>query len=124
MIKYKFFDYDQTLVSHDYPNWYYNRDYKEEVKNMLSEYKRSEIFNYDRPLQCMRWYAMEGLKLGTANISLTHEIFNLRSELKQNRLKEWYGDCNFSYYEVDSPEHKVDFILAFAEMHDVLPSEC
>lgn len=56
---------------------------------------------------------------------LTHEIFNLRDELKQDQLKHFYPNVPITYLTVDTPEHKIDMIRAVAvsegcELADIL----
>lgn len=76
----------------------------------------------DKPLECMKW-AIQHLKKHDAVLYvITHEIFNLRSEMKSITAKEVFGIEN--YLEVDSPEHKMDMIKAVAKFHGVPLRSC
>lgn len=119
-----FYDYDRTLVVHDYPMWYEkSNSYIEEIISIIDENKNNKIYGNDKPLKCMQWHVDKHRKQGDKLFVLTHEIFNLRSKMKKEHISKWYGD-DLKYIEVDSPEHKIDMIIAIAEHLNVNRSEC
>lgn len=121
--KLAFFDYDRTLVAHAYPVAGRRAlTYEEECYIYLSDSAIKERHFWDKPLECMKW-AIQHLKEHDAVLYvLTHEIFNLRSEMKSITAREVFGIEN--YIEVDSPEHKVDMIKAVAKFHGVPLRNC
>lgn len=124
-IKIRFFDFDGTLINHDFPTWYMlNKSYEEMLKCWLKKDIREELISGDRPLKCMQWYSRDSLTKNIKNICLTHEMTNIRSKYKKSRLKQWYNDADFEYYEVDSSEHKIDFIRAYASINGIKLNEC
>lgn len=111
--KLAFFDFDRTLVAHDYSKEY------NKVDNYLMECvfaltSLAEEHAGDRPLPCMQWYAKKLFEEGYGLYCLTHEIFNLRDQLKQDQLSVFYPDTPMTYLTVDKPEHKIDMMKAVA----------
>lgn len=120
----RFFDFDRTLCMHSYPD-NYARVRGDYYMDALYELQRQvELHKFDKPLPCMQWYAKKCHEKGDTLFCLTHEIFNLRDEYKQEFLKEHYADTPMKYITVDSPEHKIDMIRALAEVHKVSLFNC
>lgn len=112
--KLAFFDFDRTLVAHQYP-----REAIQERESYYNECVRaltvlSEDHAADRPLPCMQWYTKKLYDEGYGLYVLTHEIFNLRDELKKEELAAFYPDVKMTYLSVDLPEHKIDMMRAVA----------
>lgn len=68
----------------------------------------------DIPLPCMQWYVRKLFDDGYGLYVLTHEVFNLRDQLKKEQMKLFYPDTPMTYLTVDKPEHKIDMIMAIA----------
>lgn len=116
-----FMDYDRTLYPHSYPTaGNTHKSYMDECYDMLV--KQKEILGNDKPLKCMQWAVSNMQEAGAVVYVLTHEIFNLRDEHKKNTALRDYGISK--YLSVDSPEHKVDMMLAVAKVHNVNPRDC
>lgn len=112
--KLAFFDFDRTLVAHRYP-----REAIVEREAYYNECVRAltvltEDHACDRPLPCMQWYAKKLADEGYGLYVLTHEIFNLRDNLKKDQLSTFYPDTKMTYLSVDTPEHKIDMMKAVA----------
>lgn len=121
--KLAFFDYDRTLITHAYPvAGRRTLTYEEECYIYLSDSAIKERHSGDKPLECMKWAIQHLKKHDAVLFVLTHEIFNLRSEMKSITAREVFGIEN--YIEVDSPEHKVDMIKAIAKFHGVSLRSC
>lgn len=124
--KLAFFDFDRTLVAHEYPAVYTKdslNDYFMECLYTLTSLK--DIHVHDRPLPCMQWYTKKLYDEGYGLYCLTHEMFNLRDALKQEQLKLYYPDTPMTYLTVNTPEHKIDMIRAVAaaeccELSDII----
>lgn len=124
--KLAFFDYDWTLVVHNYSKDYlaaFVDGYLRDCYYMLT--KIEEEHAGDKPLPCMQWYVNKLFENGYGIFVITHEMNNLRDELKKRKLKEFYSDIPVTYLTVDCPEHKVDMIEAVAlsegcELSDVI----
>lgn len=112
--KLAFFDFDRTLVAHTYsPEFITHRDnYFMECLHMLTNLE-AEYAN-DRPLPCMQWYAKKLFGEGYGLYVLTHEMSNLRNDLKIKELAQFYPDIPMTYLTVDSPDHKIDMMRAVA----------
>lgn len=121
-----FFDFDRTLVAHRY-----SKEYNEDMaKGTFFDYlymltALEEEHANDRPLPCMQWYAKKLQDMGYGLYCLTHETSNLRDDLKQRQLAEFYPETPMAYLTVDIPEHKIDMMRAVAaaegcELADVL----
>lgn len=113
--KLAFFDFDRTLVSHNHSLEFMrdrDGDYFMECLHMLTNL-RGEHAN-DRPLPCMQWYAKKLFDEGYGLYVLTHEIFNLRHEIKKEELARFYPNTPMTYLSVDSPAHKIDMMRAVA----------
>lgn len=111
--KLAFFDFDRTLVTHTY-----SKDYVK-VQNYFMEcvYCLTSLVEEhakDMPLPCMQWYTKKLFDDGYGLYVLTHEIFNLRDQLKKEQLKLFYPDTPMTYLTVDTPAHKIDMITAIA----------
>lgn len=121
-----FFDYDWTLVTHNYSKDYFKAfadGYFRDCYYMLTALE--EEHKGDKPLPCMQWYVKKLFDEGCEIYVLTHERFNLRDELKKAMLKKFYPDVPMGYLTVDSPDHKIDMMRAVAmtegyEMSDVI----
>lgn len=114
-----FFDYDWTLINHNYPDFYVKRaGYADELHMLLNKEKFNSIYEGDTPVPCMQWYVEKSAKEGKKCICLTHEIHNLRNELKKENIAKWYPDIT-EFYTVDAAEHKVDFMKAYADVHGI-----
>lgn len=117
--KLAFFDFDRTLVAHSYSREYMaarQDGYLMECYWALTMLK--EEHTKDRALPCMQWYTKKLFDEGYGLYCLTHEIFNLHGDLKQEQLKTFYPGLPMTYLEVNSPEHKVDMIKAVALVED------
>ncbi len=113
--KLAFFDFDRTLIAHDYSAEYIKsreEGYLMECFFMLTSLK--EEHSGDRPLPCMQWYAKKLSEEGYGLYCLTHEIFNLRDQIKKDQLALYYSDTPMTYLTVDTPEHKIDMMTAVA----------
>ena len=112
--KLAFFDFDRTLIVHDYsPEYIKNREnYFMECLCALTSL--DEEHKNDKPLPCMQWYMRKLFEEGYGIFCLTHEIFNLRDQLKQEQLAKFYPGIPVTYLTVDSPDHKIDMMMAIA----------
>lgn len=113
--KLAFFDFDHTLVVHDYSKEYKgpgSQSYFHDCLYMLSSLEKEHA--NDRPLPCMQWYANKLFEDGYGIYVLTHEIFNLRDALKQKQIKTFYPNVPMTYLTVDTPMHKIDMMRAVA----------
>lgn len=116
-----FFDYDRCLYVHDYPAaGEPHASYYDECIRMLMH--QDEIHKRDKPLNSMKWAIHNMQDNGAVCYVLTHEIFNLRDERKRQSAMRDYGIEH--YLAVDTPDHKIDMMLAVAKMHNVSPGEC
>lgn len=120
-----FYDYDRTLVVHYYPMDYQKSSniYIEDALSILDKNKCTQIYSKDKPLKCMQWHVNKHREQGDKLFVLTHERFNLRSKMKKAHISEWYGN-DLEYLEVDTPEHKIDMIIAIAEHLNIDRSQC
>ena len=113
--KLAFIDFDRTMVAHTYSADYVkaeeNNYFMECVYNLTVQ---EEEHANDRPLPCMQWYVKKLFDEGYGIYCLTHEIFNLRDQMKQEELKAFYPDIPMTYLTVDTPEHKIDMMKAVA----------
>lgn len=112
--KLAFFDFDRTLVAHQY-----SQESLRERQSYYFECLRAltvleDDHAHDRPLPCMQWYTKKLSDEGYGLIVLTHEVFNLRDQLKKDQLARFYPDVKMTYLTVDSPEHKIDMMMAIA----------
>ena len=113
--KLAFFDFDRTLVAHAHsPEFMRDRggNYFMECLHMLTNLEAEHA--KDQPLPCMQWYAKKLFSEGYGLYVLTHELFNLRNDLKMRELARFYPDTPMTYLTVDSPEHKIDMMRAVA----------
>lgn len=112
--KLAFFDFDLTLVAHNHSSEYVNarENYLMDCIYMLTAIEEEHA--KDRPLPCMQWYVKKLFDEGYGLYCLTHEIFNLRDQLKKDQLEIFYPDTPMTYLTVDTPEHKIDMIKAIA----------
>lgn len=113
--KLAFFDFDRTLVAHTYSKEYAKvrtGNYFMECVYCLTALMEEHAM--DKPLPCMQWYAKKLFDDGYGLYVLTHEVFNLRDQLKKEQLKLFYPDTPMTYLTVDKPEHKVDMMMAIA----------
>lgn len=113
--KLAFFDFDRTLVAHNYSREFTDarrKGYFQECVQVLTALEEEHA--NDRPLPCMQWYARKLYMDGYELYCLTHEIFNLRDELKKDQLHLFYHDTPMTYLTVDDPDHKIDMMLALA----------
>lgn len=113
--KLAFFDYDRTLVAHTHSREFMaarKDDYMMECLYMLTALEEEHAS--DRPLPCMQWFLKKLHEDGYGIYVLTHEPFNLRNNLKQRQLEEFFPGIPIAYLTVDSPEHKVDMMRAVA----------
>lgn len=113
--KLAFFDFDRTLVAHRYSREYMdarNEGYFKECVYALMAL--DEEHKNDRPLPCMQWYVKKLYDEGYGLYVLTHEIFNLRDQLKKSQLEQFYAGIPMTYFTVDAPEHKIDMMRAVA----------
>lgn len=111
--KLAFFDFDRTMVAHSYSHEYGVVDnYFLECVYMLTSLDTEHI--NDRPLPCMQWYTRKLNDEGYGLYCLTHEIFNLRDNLKQDQIRRFYPGIPITYLTVDLPEHKIDMMKAVA----------
>lgn len=111
--KLAFFDFDRTLVAHDYSQDYkMTDDYFMQCVYMLTSLEKEHA--NDRPLPCMQWYARKLFHEGYKLYCLTHEIFNLRDQLKQDQLKQFYPDTPMTYITVNEAGHKLEMMTAVA----------
>ena len=109
--KLAFFDFDRTLVAHTHsPEFMRDRggNYFMECLHMLTNLEAEHA--KDQPLPCMQWYAKKLFSEGYGLYVLTHEMFNLRNDLKMRELARFYPDTPMTYLTVDSPEHKIDMM--------------
>lgn len=117
--KLAFFDFDRTLVAHSY-----SKGYLEERQNgYMTECFQAltvlmEEHAKDKPLPCMQWYVRKLYEEGYGLYCLTHEIFNLRDEMKKDQLKVFYGDTPMTYLTVDTADHKIDMMKAVAAVEE------
>lgn len=112
--KLAFFDFDRTLVAHRY-----SQEALRERESYYFECLRAltaleDDHAHDRPLPCMQWYTKKLYDEGYGLIVLTHEVFNLRDQLKKDQLARFYPEVKMTYMTVDSPEHKIDMMMAIA----------
>ena len=112
--KLAFFDFDRTLVAHKY-----SQEALRERESYYFECLRAltvleDDHAHDRPLPCMQWYTKKLSDEGYGLIVLTHEVFNLRDQLKKDQLARFYPEVKMTYMTVDSPEHKIDMMMAIA----------
>lgn len=116
-----FFDYDRTLFAHQHPfAGEPITTYEEECYNELIN--QEKLYERDQDVPAMKW-AIDLLHgYGAVTYVLTHEIFNLRDDIKSTRAMEVYGIRN--YLTTDSAAHKIDMIKAVAKRHGVKLSEC
>lgn len=117
--KLAFFDFDRTLVAHNYSKEFMaarHEGYMMECYWALTALKEEHA--KDRPLPCMQWFAKKLYEEGYGLYCLTHEIFSLHANIKQEQLKLFYPDTPMTYLEVDKPEHKIDMIKAVAMAED------
>lgn len=122
--KLAFFDFDRTLVAHQYSKGYVKdrqASYKMECLYMLTAME--EEHKDDRPLPCMQWYTRKLFDEGYGLYCLTHEVFNLRDSLKQSQLKAFYPDTPMTYLTVDIPGHKTDMMAAVAAAEGCMHSD-
>lgn len=116
-----FLDYDRTLFTHGYPSpgeahLTYQEECYEELVHQQERHER------DKPVKCMQDMVKILQENGCVCYVLTHECFSLRDELKKSSAKEHYNIER--YLATDSPDHKVDMILAVAKMHGVSLRDC
>ena len=117
--KLAFFDFDRTLVAHDYSRGFMSaREEGYFMECVWALTALTEEHAKDKPLPCMQWYAKKLYAEGYGLYCLTHEIFNLHDDLKKKQLALFYPDTPMTYLTVDSPEHKISMIRAIAMVED------
>lgn len=114
--KFAAFDYDDTLFAHEYPRAGKRPEsYQEFMYTLLTN--PAANYGYDKPLNCMQWLVKELQKNGCKCTVLTQKSANLRNPLCQENAKTYYNIED--YYAVDSGEHKIDFLLAYAAAFNI-----
>lgn len=112
-----FFDYDRTLCAHFYPSWYKPANYYEQVMFQLKN--AHEIYKHDKPVTAMKKLVEQCYDNDVKMFCITHEIFNLRDDMKQKFLNSEYGDYHITYLTTNSAEHKIDMMRAYCDYFSI-----
>lgn len=111
-----FFDFDHTLVSHEYPKDFSASDsyfYNIYFRLLYGDY----LYAKDRPVMPVVKFLEQKANLGERLFCLSHRIDNLGTPYILKTLKHYVPEAMF--YAVDSSEHKVDFMKAWAIVNNV-----
>lgn len=111
-------DYDRTMIAHNYPDWYQgNTDYYTDCLHMLTN--SDMLFAGDKPVPAVVWYSRYCFERGWKILCVTHETSNLRDGRKLEMICKYYGEMGIEYYTVDTAEHKIPFIKAYAAANKI-----